>query len=221
MSLLIVTAFSAEYQALWEVMSERVPSRRDDIVWTKGQINGLTVHLIMTGMGTIIQSNLTKALTESKPSGALCVGFCGGLSTTAKTGMVSVPDRCILENGESYSSEQSLKQKIAKVLYDRDMEFLVGDMLTTEQSVTQLEERKRLNSVKSAVTVDMEAAHFARICQSFKVPWFVVKTIMDDDTTTNFKKEDLRPGLEVAKKELIKVLEYIWEPLRQEWMRGT
>ncbi len=222
-SLLVVTAFGAEYQTIWEHLTHRETLATRDVAGyavTRGILQGIPTDLIVTGTGkdfTIDHLSEFLNFRASAPArGAVAVGFCGGLSHSAKLGALSVPDRCIYKT-RNFSPSQKLRQSVAKNLYDHDQEFLVGDMLTVEAPVLTIEDRKRLNSETAAVTVDMESAFFAQVCEERKLPWFVFKTVMDDVETKNLDRESLKPGLEVAKAALLKHLGPLLKILKNEW----
>lgn len=220
-SLLVMTAFGSEYQALWEPLQNRQIIYTRDVhgyAATRGIMEDTSIDLLVTGSGpTSVRNHLAHYFEMHKPKAAVCIGFCGGLSHSATIGTLALPDRCLTESGGVFSPNPAVKQRIAKDFFDQNIEFLVGDMLSVPKPVETNEARKKLNSETSAVTVDMESAYFAEICEMKKLPWFVMKSVMDDVTTKNFERDSLKPGLEVAKKTIVSNLKPLISNLKMEW----
>ncbi len=221
MSLVIVTAFGAEYQTIWSNLANREAIVNKDeagYAVTKGTLFEIPVLLVVTGMGKeSVEKHFSDMVTRFSPAYALKLGFCGGLSFSARVGTISVPDAVQNLERQTLSPTISIRQKISKRLYDEDLEFLVGGMVTTDKVVETTEERKQINSTTGAVTVDMEAFYFARVCEAKNLPWFVMKTVMDDLDTKSFKRDDLKPGLKVAERELLRILPIVMSEVKAEW----
>jgi nucleoside phosphorylase len=224
--LLVVTAFGAEYQAVWQLLTgHRILKTRDvdGFAVTSGEIQGLPVELLITGAGEkSLRENLTSYLSEGKHSElktqhALALGFCGGLSQGADVGALCLPDRCVLPSGESFSPEAELRGLVSRRFHGDGLEFLVGDMITVDRMVASEDERRALHARTGAAVVDMEAAHFAAVCRDQGLSWFVAKTVMDDLSTRGHTREDLKPGLETAKTRLVEILPALLQELKFHW----
>lgn len=221
MSLAIVTAFGSEYQALWSLLAEpKMLVQKDEAGYAavQGRLFEIPVSLVVTGIGRAsVEGHFSNFLSRVSPSCALTLGFCGGISFSARVGTVSVPDAVQDLERKSLSSALSLRQRISKKLYDDEIEFLVGNMVTSDKVVETTEDRKKINASTGAVTVDMEAFYFAQICEEKRLPWFVLKTVMDDLETKKFTREDLKPGLKTAEQELLRVLPSLMSEVKAEW----
>jgi nucleoside phosphorylase len=219
--LAIVTAFGAEYQAIWSALADpKILVEKDKAGYAavEGRLFDSSVMLMVSGMGKErVQQHFSDLVSRFSPSCALSLGFCGGLSFSSRVGTISVPDTVQDLNRKTLSPTLSLRQRISKKLYDEDLEFLVGSMVTTDKIVETAEERKKINSSTGAVTVDMEAYYFAEICEAKGLPWFVLKTVMDDLETKSFNRDDLKPGLKTAEKELLRILPIVMTEVKAEW----
>ena len=221
MRLAVVTAFGAEYQAIWSrLTNHEVITKRDEDGYavTKGLLEQVPVHLVVTGMGrAAIEKHCSAFLARFSPTHVLSLGFCGGLSHSAKIGMISIPDGVMNLEGASLSPTLNLRQRVAKKFYDSERDFLIGDMVTMDKIIERAEERKSINADTGAVTVDMESYYIANLDKNKKLSWFNMKSVMDDLGTKSFKREDLMPGLEIAKKSLFDFLPDLMAELRSEW----
>jgi nucleoside phosphorylase len=220
MSLLIATAFQPEYQLLWEMAKDRRSVKSDpSVALFSGKLFGLDVDVLLSEMGPKkCRAALEIVEAKKNPKASLMIGFCGGLSSLSKVGAVLIPDRVVdLETEQFFSPSVEVRQTVAQKIYHKDLDFLVGDLITSEKIIKKLEEKKYLNRMKGAVAVDMEAYVFGEFFELKKKPWFVVKSVMDDLSTTTYSKNSLKSGIEAATQSLTKVLPSVIEALAATW----
>ena len=153
---------------------------------TETRINGMTVHegtldgravvAIVTGMGTALATAGVSALLDAVPvRWVLVVGITGALEDETPIGALILPE--IVVNSET-------GREFRPTPLGEGMPL--GKMWTTNGLTTNSEDLAQLRA-DGVVSLDMETAAIAEVCDARDIPWSVFRVISDrasDGTVT-------------------------------------
>jgi adenosylhomocysteine nucleosidase len=153
---------------------------------TETQINGMTAHegtldgrdvvAIVTGMGTALATAGVRQLLDAIPvRWVLVVGITGALEDETPIGTLVLPEIVV-------NSETGREFRPAPLAVGTPS----GRMWTTNGLTTNADDLARLRG-EGVVSLDMETAAIAEICESRDIPWSVFRVISDrasDGTVT-------------------------------------
>jgi adenosylhomocysteine nucleosidase len=154
---------------------------------TETQTNGVTVHegtldgravvAIVTGMGTALADAGVRALLDAVPvRWVLVVGITGALDDETAIGTLVLPEIVVnSETGREFRPHALVEATPA------------GKMWTTNGLTTSADELARLRA-NGVVSLDMETAAIAELCEARAIPWSVFRVISDrasDGTVTD------------------------------------
>jgi adenosylhomocysteine nucleosidase len=133
-----------------------------------GTYEGRDVVAIVTGMGTQFATEGTTRLLDAVPvRWVLVVGITGALESETPIGTLVLPE--VVINSETGSRHHPAP------LGDGAPD---GSMWTTNALTTDLDELARLRA-EGVVSLDMETAAIAAVCESRGIPWSVFRAISD------------------------------------------
>ena len=145
---------------------------------TKTEVNGTPVHAgtldgravvaIVTGMGTHLATEGTRRLLDAvTPCWVLVVGITGALESETPIGTLVLPE--VVVNSETGSEHRPTP------LGDGVPH---GTMWTTNGLTTDRDDLARLRA-RGVVSLDMETAAIAELCEARGTPWSVFRVISD------------------------------------------
>jgi adenosylhomocysteine nucleosidase len=145
---------------------------------TETEVNGTTLHTgtlegrevvaIITGMGTKLATDATTRLLDAVAvRWVLVVGITGALESETPIGALVLPE--IVENSETGAEFRPAP------LGDGVPH---GTMWTTNGLTTNLDDLARLRA-RGVVSLDMETAAIAEVCEARGIPWSVFRVISD------------------------------------------
>ncbi|MGE3975397.1 MAG: hypothetical protein AB7F59_12810 [Bdellovibrionales bacterium] len=192
--LFILTAFGAEYQALWQHLEKptEVHSKKDHgFASVRGTIQSRSIHLSVTGMGPASCTRALETLKIPEGSRIFLIGFCGSLVSNLKVGDLFRPEKVVdVTSGKEFSLSEGQ-----------------GIMASVENPVLSFEEKTKLASKFQAQAVDMEAAALLKWAHANKSPVEIIKFVMDDLSTQDYSRNGLKEGLKKASLVLSEYLE--------------
>jgi len=133
-----------------------------------GVLDGRPVVAIVTGMGTDLATRGTARLLDAvEVRWVLVVGITGALESETPIGALVLPE--VVVNSETGSEHRPthLGDGVPR-----------GTMWTTNGLTTDLDELARLRD-RGVVSLDMETAAIAAICEARGIPWSVFRVISD------------------------------------------
>jgi len=154
----------------------------------KTQVNGVALHsgqvgakgvvAIVTGMGTKLARKGVERLLDAVQVGeVIVVGITGAVEDVTPIGTLVLPEVVI---NSATGSEYRPTQKGMGTPY--------GKMWTTDGLTTDLKFLSELRS-QGIVSLDMETAAIAEVCQARGIPWSVFRVISDRATDGSINEE--------------------------------
>lgn len=133
-----------------------------------GTLDGRDVVAIVTGMGTQLATDATTRLLDAVAvRWVLVVGITGALESETPIGTLVLPE--IVENSETGAEFRPTPLGGGEPR---------GTMWTTNGLTTNLDDLARLRA-RGVVSLDMETAAIAEICEARGIPWSVFRVISD------------------------------------------
>jgi nucleoside phosphorylase len=134
----------------------------------EGAIDGRDIVAIVTGMGTELATAGTRRLLDAVPvCWVLVVGITGALENETPIGTLVMPEVVVnSETGREFRPTPLTDQKPA------------GKMWTTNGLTTQHSDLAALRQ-QGVVSLDMETAAIAELCEARGIPWSVFRVISD------------------------------------------
>jgi adenosylhomocysteine nucleosidase len=154
-----------------------------------GMLAGRTVVATVTGMGTELATQGTRRLLDAVPvRWVLVVGITGALESDTPIGRLVLPEIVVnCETGREFRPAP-LGVGVAR-----------GTMWTTNGLTTKADDLARLRA-RGVVSLDMETAAIAELCESRGIPWSVFRVISDrandgsvDDEVFHLSNQDGTP----------------------------
>jgi adenosylhomocysteine nucleosidase len=155
-----------------------------------GSLNGRPVVAVVTGMGTVLAEAGTRhLLAASDVDHVVVVGITGALGSETPIGTIVRPELVVRSaTGEAHTPVH---------LGDGAPN---GTMWTTDSLMTDPGDLARLRS-EGVVSLDMETAAVAAVCEEHQVPWSVIRAISDraddgsvDDAVFGLSHQDGSPN---------------------------
>jgi len=141
-----------------------------------GRVRGREVVAIVTGMGMDLATAGTRRLLDAiSPRWLLVVGITGALESETPIGTLVNPELVVNSaTGEQFRPAPLIEETPA------------GKMWTSVGMTTRAHDLDALRS-QGVVSLDMETAAIADVCDSRGIPWSVIRTISDraNDGTTD------------------------------------
>ena len=140
----------------------------DGATFHTGALDGRPVVGVVTGMGTdLATAGMTRLFERFDVGWVLVVGITGALESETPIGTLVLPE--IVKNSETGATFRPVV--IAGAVHR-------GTMWTTNGLTTDADELARLRA-DGVVSLDMETAAIAEICETRGVPWSVFRVISD------------------------------------------
>jgi adenosylhomocysteine nucleosidase len=156
-------------------------SKVGDVTVHRGTLGGRPVVAIVTGMGTDFASEGTTRLLDAVEVGhVVVVGITGAVENETPIGTLILPEVVVNSaTGAEYRPAPLGDGQAA------------GAMWTTDTLITDLDEVARLRT-RGVVSLDMETAAIAALCEQRGIPWSVFRVISDRATDGSLDEEVFR-----------------------------
>jgi adenosylhomocysteine nucleosidase len=143
-------------------------TRINGVVVHEGTLDGRDVIATVTGMGTALATAGTRALLDAIPiRWVLVVGITGALENDTPIGTLVLPEIVV-------NSETGREFRPAPLATGTP----AGKMWTTNGLTTRADDLAELRA-QGVVSLDMETAAIAEVCESRDIPWSVFRVISD------------------------------------------
>jgi adenosylhomocysteine nucleosidase len=145
-----------------------------DFTFRGGRYDGIRIVVAESGMGYARARKATQAMVDAHaPKWILSSGFAGALLPTMKLGEIIMANEIVDQHGQQISINLTLASDEANGLY-------VGRILTADEMVRTVEEKKQLHEKHEAIAVDMESLAVAQVAAETKTGFMAVRVISDD-----------------------------------------
>jgi nucleoside phosphorylase len=162
-----VCAMPMEVEPLVRMLSLQ-ETEVDGATFYTGMLDGRRVVAVVTGMGTeLAAAGTTRLLARFDVGWLLVVGITGALESETPIGTLVLPE--IVKNSETGAT---FKPAVVGNAEHR------GTMWTTNGLTTDADTLARLRA-EGVISLDMETAAIAEICEARGIPWSVFRVISD------------------------------------------
>jgi adenosylhomocysteine nucleosidase len=152
-----------------------------DLTVHRGTLEDRSVVAIVTGMGTEFATAGTTALLDAvQVERVVVVGITGAVENETPIGTLVLPE--VVVNGATGAEYRPTPLGDA---------IAAGTMWTTDTLITDLDEIAGLRA-RGVVSLDMETAAIAALCESRLLPWSVFRVISDRATDGSVDEEVFR-----------------------------
>ena len=175
-------------------LRRRLSLRKTDVGYT-GEIGDRAVIAVVTGIGTSRAHAATVRLLDAVDvAWVIVVGIAGAIDNDAPIGTVVLPD--LVVNGANGSEHRPTPLGLGDA-----HGTLHGTLWTTDEVLLDPAIHAELRA-QNVVSLDMETAAVAKVCEQRGVPWSVVRAISDrasdgsvDAAIAGLSRPDGRPDL--------------------------
>ncbi|KFX03286.1 5'-methylthioadenosine nucleosidase [Pectobacterium betavasculorum] len=193
----IIGAMEQEVTLLRDRIENRQTFQRAGCEIYTGQINGVDVALLKSGIGKVSAALGTTLLLEhSKPDVVINTGSAGGLASTLNVGDIVVSDEVRYHDADvtafgyepgqmagcpaAFSADEKLIALAQEAIADLQLNAVRGLVVSGDAFINGAEPLARIRTTfPKAIAVEMEATAIAHVCHQFGVPFVVVRAISD------------------------------------------
>ncbi len=170
----IVCALSIELGAFLDRCDKVKKYSGGDFVFRGGMYDGIRIAIVEAGMGFARARRATQALLEGHtPQWLLSCGFSGALQPDMPIGSIVVADSIVDQHGQTLRIDLRMSP-------DPDKQLFVGRLLTADELVRTVEQKKQLGETYAALAVDLESLAVAQVAREHKTRFVAVRVISDD-----------------------------------------
>ena len=162
-----------------------------------GQLNGVEVALLKSGIGKVAAAMGTALLIERcKPDVVINTGSAGGLAATLKVGDIVVSDEARYHDADvtafgyeygqmagcpaGFKADEKLTAAAKACIAELKLNAVSGLIVSGDAFINGAEGLAKIRrNFPQAVAVEMEATAIAHVCHNFSVPFVVVRAISD------------------------------------------
>ena len=145
-----------------------------NFVFRGGLLGQTRVAFAESGMGPNVARKATQTLIDGhSPTWIVSAGFCGALRPEMRIGDIVVANSIVDPTGGELAIDLKMEP-------DPKRGLCVGKVVTVEQIVRTVAEKKRLADQHAAIAVDMESLAVARVCREAKVRFLAIRVVSDD-----------------------------------------
>lgn len=202
-SILIATTFAEEFNALKEGIKYPTQFKIENMNYVEGEWGGNKVHLMCGGQGRAnIQKSLETFLEKNMVHDVILAGYCGALADEAKMGDVYLPCEFVLD--PRIQKKPAIFVEKMKVYAS---EFKIESIVTVDNAVKTVFEKKNLLELTRCPIVDMESFEVAEYLFFEEVSFYVLKAVLDDARTEIGNIKELRNNVDAVNPKLVSALD--------------
>ncbi|MDE8744622.1 5'-methylthioadenosine/S-adenosylhomocysteine nucleosidase [Pectobacterium polaris] len=193
----IIGAMEQEVTLLRDRIENRQTFQRAGCEIYTGQINGVDVALLKSGIGKVSAALGTTLLLEhSEPDVVINTGSAGGLAPTLNVGDIVVSDEVRYHDADvtafgyepgqmagcpaAFLADEKLITLAQEVIAELQLNAVRGLVVSGDAFINGAEPLARIRTTfPKAIAVEMEATAIAHVCHQFAVPFVVVRAISD------------------------------------------
>lgn len=193
----IIGAMEQEVALLRERITQRQTLSRAGCEIYSGQLDGVDVALLKSGIGKVSAALGTTLLLEhSEPDVVINTGSAGGLAATLNVGDIVVSDEVRYHDADvtafgyqpgqmagcpaAFPADARLISLAEQTIAALRLNAVRGPIVSGDAFINGAEPLARIRrTFPQAIAVEMEAAAIAHVCHQFGVPFVVVRAISD------------------------------------------
>ena len=147
----------------------------------RGRFGGKDIDLLVTGVGAKrMEEGLEKAFQYITPSMVLQIGYGGGTSPVVGLGTLALADKVLFGGtSEIFEADTELLQQAEELCRKKEISFQRGSVVSVDRVISDPHQKADIGATHGAIALDMEAAMAARFMAARKIPFLVVKAILD------------------------------------------
>lgn len=170
----LVCALPIELGAFFDRCEKVRKYSGDDFTFRGGRYDKIRVGAAQSGMGFARARRATHALIDAhSPPWVISCGFSGALVPEAAVGHVVMANAICDQHGNELLIDLKLPDNPKAGVH-------VGRMLTADDIVRRVADKKALAEKHQAIAVDMESLAVAQVCRERGVRFLAVRVISDD-----------------------------------------
>jgi adenosylhomocysteine nucleosidase len=152
-------------------------------VFRGGKYDSIRIATVESGMGYArARRAATEMVKSHSPDWLLSCGFAGALREGMKIGNIVMVNSIVDQHGQQIDFDLNVTSNEAGGLY-------VGRLLTADEMVRTVDEKRTLGEKHDAMAVDMETLAVAQVAAEQKINFMAIRVISDD------MSEDLPPEI--------------------------
>ena len=145
-----------------------------DLVFRGARFGAIRIAFAQCGMGFEPARRATQALIDGhSPKWIVSAGFSGALRPEMRVGDIVVANEIVSPHGQQLTLDMNMEPDPAKGRF-------VGKLLTVDQIIRTVAEKKQLGDTFGALAIDMESLAVAQMCRDTKTRCLAVRVISDD-----------------------------------------
>lgn len=170
----IVCALPIELGAFMDRCEKVKKYTGGDFVFRGGFYDGIRVAVVEAGMGFSRARRATQALIDGhSPKWLLSCGFSGSLREDISVGSIVVGNSIVDQHGQCLQIDMQMPADPARKLF-------VGRLLTADEMIRSVDQKRQLGEQHSALAVDLESLAVAQVAREKKTRFLAIRVISDD-----------------------------------------
>ncbi|EGR2796464.1 5'-methylthioadenosine/S-adenosylhomocysteine nucleosidase [Vibrio navarrensis] len=194
----IIGAMQQEVAILKDALQNAKTASKAGCTFYSGQINGVEVVLLQSGIGKVAAAiGTTILLDEYQPDVVINTGSAGGFDASLNLGDVVISSEVRHHDADvtafgyeigqmagqpaAFEADEKLMSLAEKALAQMEGQHAVRGLICTGDAFVCTAERQAFirSHFPNVIAVEMEASAIAQTCHQFKVPFVVVRAISD------------------------------------------
>ncbi|ELN6933241.1 5'-methylthioadenosine nucleosidase [Vibrio navarrensis] len=194
----IIGAMQQEVAILKDALQNAKTASKAGCTFYSGQINGVEVVLLQSGIGKVAAAiGTTILLDEYQPDVVINTGSAGGFDASLNLGDVVISSEVRHHDADvtafgyeigqmagqpaAFEADEKLMSLAEKALAQMEGQHAVRGLICTGDAFVCTAERQAFirRHFPNVIAVEMEASAIAQTCHQFKVPFVVVRAISD------------------------------------------
>lgn len=170
----LVSALPIELNALFDRCEKVRKYSGDDFTFRGGRYDKVRIAAAHCGMGFARARRATQALIDAhSPPWIISCGFSGALVPAVAVGHVVMANAIVDQHGHEIALDLNLPANPKSGVH-------VGRLLTSDEIVRKVADKKALAEKHQALAVDMESLAVAQVCRERGTRFLAVRVISDD-----------------------------------------
>ena len=145
-----------------------------------------TLDLYTSGMGSAAVDKCLSELATQKISGLISWGVCGALTPKLKSGDLLIPKSVMNQSRRTIECDDSWRKTILDALPGSALDTCFSDCHFTDSDLIEATpvSKRTLADISGADAVDMESFTIADFANQHKIPFVIIRAVVDtiDDT---------------------------------------
>ena len=192
----IIGAMSEEISPLLEHYDVSCEIKVCDLTFYKVELDDKILYIVQSKIGKVFASmTATILITKFNCEQILFTGVAGSCDSALDIGDIVISDKLVQHDfdvtefghpyghvpdcGVFFEADEVLQSVAKKVAKNSSINFKIGGIATGDQFINDSKRKDFIKSEFGASAIEMEGGAVAQICQYFKVPFLVIRSISD------------------------------------------